>query len=172
MKNFFIQQMAMYSAYHMDTRNQITHYIGVPSIVISLFMLFSWIGLFTLNGIQVTFAMVFLAVILLFYLLSDLVIGVVAAIVFIPLLKMSASLAPVADSNGWIWFAVLFVGGWIFQLVGHVFEGRKPALLDNLFQIFMAPGFLIAEALFHLGLHKKLRAEIGSHTAEYTVQAS
>jgi uncharacterized membrane protein YGL010W len=42
---------------------------------------------------------------------------------------------------GWIWFAVLFVGGWILQLVGHVFEGRKPALVDNLFQIFVAPIF-------------------------------
>jgi uncharacterized membrane protein YGL010W len=42
------------------------------------------------------------------------------------------------------------VGGWILQLVGHVFEGRRPALADNLFQIFIAPIFLCAEIFFAL----------------------
>ncbi|WP_321391768.1 DUF962 domain-containing protein [Emcibacter sp.] len=167
MKEFFIKQMAMYSAYHMDGRNQLTHYIGVPSIVVSLFMAFSWIDVFATNGMQVTFAMIFIAIILMFYLFSDLLIGLIAAAVFIPLLKASTYLAPLPDLAGWMWFAVLFVGGWIFQLVGHVFEGRKPALLDNLFQIFMAPSFLIAEALFHLGLHRGLKEEIGTRVGEY-----
>lgn len=48
-------------------------------------------------------------------------------------------------------FAGLFVGGWILQLVGHVFEGRRPALADDLFQIFVAPIFLAAEVFFALG---------------------
>jgi hypothetical protein len=30
-----------------------------------------------------------------------------------------------------MWFAILFVGGWILQLVGHVFEGRKPRVADK-----------------------------------------
>jgi uncharacterized membrane protein YGL010W len=38
--------------------------------------------------------------------------------------------------------------------VGHAFEGRKPALADNLFQIFVAPIFLAAEVFFALGLKK------------------
>ena len=167
MKKFFIQQMAMYSAYHKDTRNQLTHYIGVPSIVVSLFMVFSWINLFTLDGFQVTFAMIFVAAVLLFYLISDLMIGLISAVLFIPLLQLSAQVAPLPDVAGWSWFAILFVGGWVFQLVGHVFEGRKPALVDNLFQIFMAPSFLVAEALFHLGLHQDLKEQIGRRTAEY-----
>ena len=167
MKNFFVQQMAMYSAYHKDGRNQLTHYIGVPSIVLSLFIAFSWIDLFILNGFQVTFAMLFVAVVLLFYLVSDFVIGLISAILFIPLLQLSMQVAPTADLAGWAWFAVLFVGGWIFQLVGHVFEGRKPALVDNLFQIFMAPSFLVAEALFHLGLRQDLQAQISRRTADY-----
>ena len=59
---------------------------------------------------------------------------------------------------GWTWFAILFVGGWILQLVGHVFEGRKPALADNLFQIFVAPIFLAAEVFFALGYKPRLHA--------------
>jgi uncharacterized membrane protein YGL010W len=61
---------------------------------------------------------------------------------------------------GWSWFAVLFVGGWILQLVGHVFEGRKPALADNLFQIFVAPVFLCAELFFALGYKSALHAAL------------
>jgi uncharacterized membrane protein YGL010W len=61
---------------------------------------------------------------------------------------------------GWIWFGVLFVGGWILQLVGHVFEGRKPALADNLFQIFVAPIFLCAELFFALGYKPQLHTAV------------
>jgi uncharacterized membrane protein YGL010W len=61
---------------------------------------------------------------------------------------------------GWSWFAALFVGGWILQLVGHVFEGRKPALADNLFQIFVAPIFLCAELFFALGYKPRLHSAV------------
>jgi len=61
---------------------------------------------------------------------------------------------------GWIWFGILFVGGWILQLVGHVFEGRKPALVDNLFQIFIAPLFLAAEVFFALGYKPRLHEAV------------
>ena len=62
--------------------------------------------------------------------------------------------------QGWLWFAILFMGGWILQLIGHVFEGRKPALADNFFQIFVAPIFLCAELFFALGYKPKLHAAV------------
>jgi uncharacterized membrane protein YGL010W len=61
---------------------------------------------------------------------------------------------------GWSAFGALFVGGWILQLLGHVFEKRKPALADNLFQIFIAPIFLCAELFFALGYKPKLHAAV------------
>jgi uncharacterized membrane protein YGL010W len=48
-------------------------------------------------------------------------------------------------------FAATFVGGWALQLIGHVFEGKKPALMDNFFQVFIAPIFLMAEVFFAFG---------------------
>ena len=39
MRNWFFEQMAMYSAYHRDGRNQATHHVGVPLIVFSLLIL-------------------------------------------------------------------------------------------------------------------------------------
>ena len=44
----------------------------------------------------------------------------------------------------------VFVVSWILQFIGHgTFEGRAPALLDNLFQaVFLAPLFVWLELLF------------------------
>jgi uncharacterized membrane protein YGL010W len=97
-------------------------------------------------------------VVLLYYFLLDVplaiaMLGVTGLLVYIG--QMIAGLGAVA---GWTWFAALFVGGWILQLVGHVFEGRKPALADNLFQIFVAPIFLAAEVFFALGYKPRLHA--------------
>jgi uncharacterized membrane protein YGL010W len=52
------------------------------------------------------------------------------------------------------------VGGWVFQLIGHAIEGRRPALMDNFFQVFIAPIFLIAELFFALGLRRELQASV------------
>ncbi|KAF1918881.1 hypothetical protein BDU57DRAFT_468314 [Ampelomyces quisqualis] len=54
------------------------------------------------------------------------------------------------------------VVSWIAQFVGHgKFEGRKPALLDNLVQaVFLAPLFVWYEVLFKLGFYKGLQREV------------
>ncbi|KAI4685683.1 hypothetical protein J4E81_008835 [Alternaria sp. BMP 2799] len=56
----------------------------------------------------------------------------------------------------------IHVVSWILQFVGHgKFEGRKPALLDNLVQaLFLAPLFVWYEILFKMGFYKNLRRDI------------
>lgn len=51
---------------------------------------------------------------------------------------------------------------WIAQFVGHgKFEGRAPALLDNLFQaIFLAPLFVWLELLFMVGYRPELKKRV------------
>src|SRR6476646_6302231 len=65
-------------------------------------------------------------------------------------------------ATAWIGFAIFFTGGWIFQLVGHAWEGRRPALVDNLFQAFIGPMFLMAEMLMAMGFKQDLKAAIES----------
>jgi uncharacterized membrane protein YGL010W len=69
------------------------------------------------------------------------------------------------------WFLVLFIGGWALQLWGHVYEGRKPALVDNLFQVFVAPIFLAAEVFFALGYKPKLHEEVRRRALQMRAQA-
>lgn len=60
------------------------------------------------------------------------------------------------------------VGSWIAQFIGHgKFEGRKPALVDNLFQaFFLAPLFVWLELLFMLGYRPDLQQRIESLVLE------
>lgn len=56
----------------------------------------------------------------------------------------------------------LFVTSWVAQFIGHgAFEGRAPALLDNLVQaLFLAPFFVWMEILFYLGYRPELKGRL------------
>jgi uncharacterized membrane protein YGL010W len=152
-------QMSFYAAYHQDARNKATHFIGVPAIMLSLFIPLAWIR-FEAGGVTITAAMVFAAVVLIYYFFLDVPLALAMVVITAALVWVGHRIAGLGTSHGWIWFAVLFVGGWILQLVGHGFEGRKPALADNLFQIFVAPIFLAAEAFFALGYKPQLHRRV------------
>jgi uncharacterized membrane protein YGL010W len=153
-------QMSFYAAYHQDARNKATHFVGVPAIMLSLFIPLAWIRLFEFNGIVLTAAMLFAAVVLVYYFLLDVALAIAMLAVTALLVFIGQKIADLGTVQGWAWFAVLFVGGWILQLVGHAFEGRRPALADNLFQIFVAPIFLAAEVFFALGYKPELHQRV------------
>jgi uncharacterized membrane protein YGL010W len=153
------QQMGFYAAYHQDARNKATHFIGVPAIMLSLFIPLAWLRI-ELGGVPITAAMLFAAAVLVYYFLLDVPLALAMLVVSAVLVWMGDLIASQGTAQGWVWFGVLFVGGWILQLVGHVFEGRKPALTDNLFQIFVAPIFLCAELAFALGYKPELHADL------------
>jgi uncharacterized membrane protein YGL010W len=152
-------QMSFYAAYHQDARNKATHFVGVPMIIVSLFIPLAWLRL-EVGGFAVTGAMVFAAVVLAYYFFLDVPLALATSAATIAFLLGADWIARQGMLAGWAAFAALFVGGWIIQLVGHAFEGRKPALADNLFQIFIAPIFLCAELFFALGYKPKLHAAV------------
>jgi uncharacterized membrane protein YGL010W len=166
------EQMSVYAAYHRDARNKATHFVGVPAIMLSLFIPLAWIRVDT-GGVPLTAAMLFAAVVLVYYFVLDVPLALAMLAVTTVLVWAGHQLAGLGAMQGWIWFAVLFVGGWILQLVGHVFEGRRPALADNLFQIFVAPIFLAAEVFFALGykpaLHQRVLQLSRAQSAESSI---
>lgn len=153
-------QMAFYAAYHQDGRNKASHFLGVPMIMLSLFIPLAWLRI-DLGGVPLTAAMLFAGTVMVYYFLLDVPLAIAMLFVSVGLVWLGHQIAGLGAVQGWAWFGVLFVGGWIIQLVGHAFEGRKPALADNLFQIFVAPVFLVAEVFFALGykpaLHDAVR---------------
>jgi len=161
------EQMATYAAYHQDARNKATHFIGVPVIVLSLFIPLAW-----LRVGDISVAMVLAAVLIVYYLMLDVPLALAMLVVFAVLAWIGERIAMMGQVAGWIWFAALFIGGWILQLVGHVFEGRRPALADNLFQIFVAPIFLAAEVFFALGYKPGLHETVQRRAMEMRAQSA
>ena len=155
------QQMAIYAAYHRNRWNKLTHFIGVPAIIFSILIPMSWVSF----GDGLTLAHVFVGAVLAYYFLLDVPLAVATTVATGALLYAAKLAGGTGVASGWIWFGVFFVGGWIFQLVGHAFEGRKPALADNLFQIFVAPIFLVAEVFFALGLKRDVLEKVEARLA-------
>src|SRR6266851_1140285 len=154
--------MAVYAAYHRNRWNRLTHFIGVPAIIFAILIPMNWVSF----GEGVTLAHVFMGAVLAYYFLLDVPLALATAVATGALFLAAKAAAATGVASGWIWFGVFFVGGWTFQLVGHVFEGRKPALADNLFQIFIAPVFLMAEVFFALGLKRDFRKKIEARLAQ------
>jgi uncharacterized membrane protein YGL010W len=164
---FFGRQLAIYAAYHRDARNKATHFIGIPAIVLSLLIALALWRL-RLGGVVVSGALLVGALALLGWIALDVGVGLAMALVVAPMWWIAEWLASNAGATTvWIVFAALFVGGWVFQFVGHAYEGRRPALVDNLFQAFIGPMFLVAETFIALGLRDDLRRAVeGPHVAE------
>jgi uncharacterized membrane protein YGL010W len=161
------EQMSTYAAYHQDPRNKATHFVGVPVIVLSLFIPLAWLRLGDVSA-----AVLLAAAVIVYYLLLDVPLGLAMLVVFALLAWIGEQIAMQGAVAGWSWFALLFVGGWILQLVGHVYEGRRPALADNLFQIFVAPIFLAAEVFFALGYKPALQQRVQERAAALRAASS
>jgi len=154
-----VEQMVSYSSYHRDPRNKATHFVGVPLVTFSILIPMGWFR-FAPVDIPLSMAMLFVFFVFLYYLRLDRLLALVqlpftAAVLYA---ADRASVLPFAQSVQV--FVASFVGGWIIQLAGHVFEGRRPALVDNILQVFNAPLFLTLELLFLLGIRKDMHAKV------------
>lgn len=154
-----VDQLSQYAAYHRDRRNIFTHFIGIPMIVVAITVLLARVS-FEASGITWSLAALASLVAVLYYLRLDVRYGVTMGVL------LSASVwwsQQVAALNQTTWLAIgigLFVLGWVFQFIGHYFEGRKPAFVDDLIGLIIGPLFVVAELGFLLGLRREVAQAI------------
>lgn len=152
-------QLANYAAYHRDRRNIATHFVGIPMIVLAVAVLLArpameWQG-WTLSP-----ALAVAALATLYYLRLDLRYGVVMSVLLALAVAAGHGLGAMATAT-WLGAGLgLFVLGWIIQFVGHAFEGRKPAFVDDLMGLVIGPLFVVAELGFALGLRREVEQAI------------
>lgn len=153
------EQMSFYLRYHRNPKNKLTHYFGVPLIMFSLFVLLGLVRL-QIGEVSITAASVLAIAVLAYYFRLDAVLAVAMTLFTAVLLIAANRVCTLGTTAALSVFAVTFVGGWILQLVGHAFEGRKPALVDNFFQVLIAPIFLMAELFFALGYKREVAERV------------
>lgn len=154
-----VDQLATYATYHRDPRNIATHFVGVPIIVLSVLILLSRVSV-DVAGVAVTPALVVFLLSSLFYLKLSLTYGMAMFVIHGALLLTAGHFATLSTA-AWLGAGVgIFVVGWIIQFVGHYYEGRKPAFVDDLIGLAIGPLFVVAELGFLIGLGKRTQAQV------------
>jgi uncharacterized membrane protein YGL010W len=137
--------------------------VGIPLIFMAIGVWLlgpSW----SVAGLTVTLAWIMWALTSLWYLSrGDVLLGVATSVVNGLLIAAAHEVPPLAQDLGLaVWQAGLglFVIGWVFQFIGHYFEGRKPAFVDDLVGLLVGPMFVVGEVLMALGLLQRMHRDI------------
>ncbi len=153
----FVQHLSKYAAYHRDKRNVATHYIGVPMIVAGVVTMLSRPAFMHIDGMAISPATIGVAITALFYLKLDIRFGIVMSVFLAACLWFGQLLAEQTTAIWLVWGIGVFVVGWVIQFIGHYFEGKKPAFLDDVLGLVIGPIFVAAELAFELGLRKDVQ---------------
>jgi len=162
------KQLLFYGAYHHNPVNIGIHIIFVPVIMVTYMSLAtnspdiplpSWLAIpyFPLN-VGTVAALLYSTL----YILMEPVAGTLLSLFIIPSVACSNYLTSTYGAPVNYWSTGLNVVAWIAQFLGHgKFEGRAPALLDNLVQaLFLAPLFVWLEVLFYFGYRPELKRRL------------
>ncbi len=153
-----IDHLSTYATYHRDRRNIATHFFGVPMIVFGVQALLSRPAI-AASGF-ITPALIATACALLFYTLLSPRFALIMGTLLVPSLYGAYHVAAQSTQTWLVLSLGLFFVGWVIQFVGHVFEGRKPAFVDDLIGLLVGPLFVVAEIGFALGLARDLEERI------------
>lgn len=152
-------QLSTYAAYHRDARNIATHFIGIPLIVLAITVLLSRPA-FAVGGWSASPAWVAVIAASAYYLVLSRGLGLVMTVLLVLCAGFGAWAAQLSTA-AWLTIGVGgFIVGWVFQFIGHYWEGRKPAFVDDLMGLIIGPLFVVAEALFMAGLLQDLQQAV------------
>ncbi len=152
-----------YAMHHRDRRNIATHLLGVPIVVFALGLLLAR-PTFAVGGLALTPGWLVFAPVALWYLTrGQLGLGVATALGVGLLVGLAHRMGGGTAAQGLAWAGACFVVGLTLQLVGHYYEGRKPAFADDPAGVLVGPMFVTLELLAPLGLFKGLVAAVERH---------
>jgi uncharacterized membrane protein YGL010W len=162
-------QLRFYGAYHANPVNVAIHIVCVPILLATAFALATNTGPLielpeyaTIPHLELNLGTIACLLYSALYILLEPVAGTGLSAL---LLLATAAGNYVIGEYGSIANKIaigIHITSWVAQFVGHgKFEGRAPALLDNLFQaIFLAPMFVWLEILFALGYRPELQKRV------------
>ncbi|KAI9824232.1 MAG: hypothetical protein M1832_002039 [Thelocarpon impressellum] len=163
------KQLLFYGSYHHNPANVAIHIVCVPLILMTAILLGTNTPplipvpeAFVVKNLGPNFGTIAAFLYTTLYVLMEPVAGGILAPLLIGGTALANHLSVTYGATAVYWAIGLHVFSWIAQFVGHgLFEGRAPALLDNLVQaLFLAPFFVWMEVLFFLGYRPELKARL------------
>lgn len=149
------KSLSQYAAYHLDHKNIMTHFVGIPLIVFSIMCLTARAGVM-FGEFEFTLAMLLMVVSIIYYISLDRIFGLIMLVVYAVAYPFAYKIAQL-DLGIWLSLSIgIFVIGWLFQFVGHFYEKKKPAFMDDMIGLAIGPLFVLAEMVFMLGFRKDI----------------
>jgi uncharacterized membrane protein YGL010W len=157
----FRRQLADYVEYHRDPSNCAMHVVGIIFLFLAAVLPLS-LWPVTIFGLQSNVAAFMVLPVLIYWVVLDTALGLALVGAGILLLIAAAIISShVSVTAVWIISIVLIVIGIAVQIIGHqIFEGRKPALLDNPPHLLLGPMFVMAKLFIALGFRNDLAVVI------------
>lgn len=148
--------LSQYAAYHLDHKNIMTHFVGIPLIVFAIMCLTAKAS-FVVAEFDVTLLLILMVISAGYYFSLDRIFGLMMVMIF----AISYPFAlKIAQLNLIVWLILsigIFILGWIIQFIGHFYEKKKPAFMDDVIGLAIGPLFVLAELVFLLGFRKRLQ---------------
>jgi len=163
------KQLLFYGSYHHNPTNVAIHMTCIPILLMSglllatssptLIPLPDWLIIKDLPPNLGTFGCIIYATV---YILMEPVAGGILAPILLGYTAFANHLTKLYGTTATYWALGIHITSWIAQFIGHgVYEGRAPALLDNLVQaIILAPFFVWMEMLFYFGYRPELKGRL------------
>lgn len=140
--------------HHVSTSTHLNQLSNTPNLTLP--------GNWEIPGYPINVGTAGAALYSLLYVLMEPVAGLLLAPIILYSTAFANHLLDLYGSTANKWAIAVHVVSWIAQFIGHgVYEGRAPALLDNLVQaLFLAPFFVWFEILFSVGYRPELKARL------------
>ena len=168
-KGKLMEMLVGYAASHRHPLNIAVHMIGIPTIMLGVFIPLTWVGI-DFGAFSVNLAHLVLLGFFLFYLTLDRLFAVAFLIFAFSVAQLAAMIGDLPTRTAAIIAAAAFFGGYAAQFVGHAVEKSVPVLIKHPIQANLAaPFFTIVEMFKILGLRDELFKRV-QHEIEHELR--
>jgi len=161
-----MEMLTGYAAAHEHPFNVAIHLVGIPTIMLGVYIVFSWTN-FMVGGVTINGAHVVTLILFIFYLTLDTTFSIAFLAYAIPVAWLATRIGEMPMATAGTIAATAFFGGYIAQFVGHAVEKSAPVILKHPIQANLAaPFFIVVEIFSILGLRDDLFNEVKAEIAE------
>ena len=149
-----------YASAHQHPVNIAVHLIGIPIIMLGIFIPMTWLTIGT-EGFGLNLAQITILAMFIFYLTLDWIFALVFLMFAVAVAELASILGDYPQTTALIIAAAAFFGGYAAQFIGHAIEKSMPVLLKHPVQANLAaPFFTIVEVFKLLGLREDLFTQV------------
>ena len=155
-----MEMLTGYAAAHRHPFNIFVHMLGIPTIMLGLFIPLSWVGTGS-GATAINLAHVTVLLLFFFYITLDRLFAVVFLVLALLLASAATYIGDLPLQVSGVVAAGAFFGGYLAQFIGHAVEKSMPVLIRHPVQANLAaPFFTVVELFRFLGLRDELFVEV------------